>query len=473
MFEFPTLSGTDVAAWSRKNARRYIAYQRPGGAAPLAALLSLSEPEETDGPEFSWTEERWVNPNLTMVPENSTYGPFYTNNNTTTQATTYTVTTATGTALGGTYYLKVASVDNILVGEVIGLTRTPTAVGGTFKRTLWRVVSVNTTDKLLGVTCLSCEGVTAGSTFNLQNTGTNTWALATVSKTAHVLGSANKEGSTSSGSMGVKWPIEVSNYCQIFRDPQAFSANLLQQPMTFNESGIYKQTMLKNGVNHLIRLEQAMLFGRKFKTTITTDGQAEVVRYTGGLLYYLEEFEKANGGAFLYRNGESAATAVTDDNKRILDVSGTVTLAEWKSYMQRVFRKTMSSSYEKLVLCGDGFADAVSTWYGEKFTRNAELKTEHGFGMMDIHSLQTPYGTLHFKTHPLMTANELTRNDAFIIDVPGLKWRHTKGRDTYVRENIQTNDFDGRKDEHFTEGGLDVTFPEAHMYIRGMTGIVA
>jgi hypothetical protein len=481
MFEFHTLSGTDVATWQRKNARRYIAYQRPGGAAPLAAILSLADPEETDGPEYSWTEERWVNPNLTLVPTGAGAGPMFSADGTT-QSGTYTVTTATSAGLHATSYkFKVASVVGVLPGEILGITRTPTTVfataSGTCKRTTWRVISVDSTLSQIEVKCLTCEGVAAGSTFTLDNAGTNTWsALPTTARTVHLMGSANKEGSTSTGSLGMKWPTEVSNYCQIFRDPKSFSANLLQQPMQFSESGVYKREMLTNGVNHLIKLEQSMLFGRKLKTTVTgSDGQSEVVRYTGGLLYYMEEWEKANGGAFQYRPSGSAATLNSDDNKRIIDCNDTT--KAWagadgvKSYIQRVFRKTMSQSFEKLVLCGDGFADAFSTFFGDKFTRNTGLKDEHGFGMMDIHSLSTPYGTLHFKTHPLMTANELTRYDGFIIDVPGLKWRHTKGRDTYVRENIHTNDFDGRRDEHFTEGGLEVCFPESHMYIRGLTGL--
>ena len=47
-----------------------------------------------------------------------------------------------------------------------------------------------------------------------------------------------------------------------------------------------------------------------------------------------------------------------------------------------------------------------------------------------------------------------------------------QGRDTELLKNRQNNDEDLRKDEWLTEAGLELRFPESHMYLQNVTSYV-
>ena len=92
---------------------------------------------------------------------------------------------------------------------------------------------------------------------------------------------------------------------------------------------------------------------------------------------------------------------------------------------------------------------------------------EQTYGM-DVVSHLTPFGTLHYKSHPLFSENLEWRFGAIILDVRNLKYRYLTGRDTELLKERQPNNADYRQDEWLTECGIEIRFPESHMVLKGV-----
>jgi hypothetical protein len=164
----------------------------------------------------------------------------------------------------------------------------------------------------------------------------------------------------------------------------------------------------------------------------------------------------------------SAATADSDDNKRIItNSSGVLSEKLYDTYLERVFRVTNNTVNEKLVLCGSGFLNVINQLYKSKSCLDASLPLTDTYGMNVVKHL-TPFGTVYYKTHPLFSQNSTMRFNALVLDVQNLVYRYLDGRDTELLKNRQPNDADYRKDEWLTEAGLEVRFPESHMYLQNV-----
>ena len=226
-------------------------------------------------------------------------------------------------------------------------------------------------------------------------------------------------------------------------------------------------------------IEYAALFSDRSKNTdVTTDDSLASIRRTmGGILWFLKQWEignTGNGGAFDYRPNGSDITATAwnaDENKRVLDVGGTVTNEEFEDIIERSFRFTNDGSYEKLVLCGGGLLKSFNRWVDTQATRQTKLNIKETYGM-NVTTWESPFGVPHFKTHPLMTQTAQYRNSGFILDLGEIKYTCLNDSDTNLLKFRQPRDFDGRKDEWLTECGLEVRFPENHAFLHNVTGIV-
>lgn len=87
---------------------------------------------------------------------------------------------------------------------------------------------------------------------------------------------------------------------------------------------------------------------------------------------------------------------------------------------------------------------------------------------MDVVKHVSPFGTIYYKTHPLYSQHPALRYNALFLDVHNLRYRYLIGSDTELYDNRQANDADNRKDEWLTEAGLEVRYPEAHMYLKNV-----
>ncbi len=217
-------------------------------------------------------------------------------------------------------------------------------------------------------------------------------------------------------------------------------------------------------------------------TTAVDPDSGEPVRrsFSGGLLWFLKQWELgniANGGVFDYRPGGADLTVQTDwetyTDKRIIKLNGTtLSRSQFNELTSRAFEKTNNSSWDKLVICGQGYLNKVA----ESFEKQVQWTSmrENGFKGWDFKLLehQSNAGTMYYKTHPLFTdSSALWRNSALIIDLGFLKWRPLTDHDTDIQEGIQSNDALIRKDQYLTDGGVEIWYPEAHMWVDQLGGI--
>jgi hypothetical protein len=220
----------------------------------------------------------------------------------------------------------------------------------------------------------------------------------------------------------------------------------------------------------MVELEKAFLFGQKHTVLVAdpTTGEMTPETKTGGVTWFLEEWEKANS---VYRGGAGAAaiTSNADDNKRIINLSGTLSKADYEKYITRAFRKTNDKAYEKLCLCGGTFLSTVNTLFENRIQVQTVISSKERNWDFQVHSHTTLRGTIHYKVHPLFEDDPDLQDAGLILDVGNLKYRPLTDSDTEFLKGRQETDRDGRKDEWITEAGLELHFPESHMFIKRAT----
>jgi hypothetical protein len=447
--------------------RRRIFYDFPNGTAPLTGLLSMMENEDTPQPEFGWQEKRWSAIKTTTkayaTPSGNKTGPF---------------TGAGGTTLAGdsdgifdlaqfgAIRVYVTDSSDFGIDSTVKIFNVGRAASGTtatsFTDVAGRVTAKGTGYIEIAVT-LAYTDLLNGATAN----GNGVYAM----------GSAYAEGSRSRTGR-IKFPYEVGNYTQIFKTAFELTRTALKAPTVYDKEGVYRDALKDNGIDHLAQLEYAAFFGERAKTTATDDDTGDVVsrRFTGGLRWYLDQWEAgsvAAGGAFDY--GQADVRAETDwqtyTNKRVIKLAGaTVTKQQFNELNSRVFEKTNSSDWSKLVLCGTGYLNRVT----EMFERSIQFTSlrEQGFKGFDFEMVKhnSNAGAVFYKTHPLFNEPHM-RNSAFYIDLGYMGYRPLSDSDTEIQSGIQANDADKRKDQWLTEAGFEIRFPEAFMYVENLGGI--
>ena len=450
------MDSADLSAKYSETARRNVFYQYPNGAAPLMGLLSLMEEEYVDKPTFGWWEDR-----------HKAYKSVTTANTTSCFATTGGVDQAddfTWTA-GSSYRVYVSDYTEFRVRDIIWVRNTPQATTATI---LYQLKGI--------VTAVASGYITVRAIETQANVSS---AADTVGLNVFVIGSAAEEGGRSkTGSY--TFPIEVTNYTQIYRTAFSFTRTALKAVLRFDDTGVYKTKAKKNSLRHMSVQELACFFGVKRTDTVTNDdGDSVPETKTGGIEWFLKQYEYGtvgNGGAFEYRPGGADVTGQTDwetyEDKRIIPVNGTLTKDQFDNLVERAFRYTSEESFEKLCLCGSGFISAFNKYCDRNSIKTTTLNSKEDSYGMNLTRWETPYGVLYFKSHPLFNQDAAFRNDAFILDVGNIVYRPLNDSDTELLTNRQPQDFDGRKDEWLTEAGIEVRFPETHMYVKGLTGVV-
>lgn len=453
--------------WSR-NTRRRVAYDFPQGTAPLTALLSLFEPEDTPLPQFGWQEERWT----TEKTQTSDTGQpsagvvFYDGGTTNSAGTPFTP------VVGTVYRAYVDDASIFQVDDSVGFFNLDFTSGT--GHLLGRVTATNTSSA--DYIEFEATNATPSTILNSANGNEDKWVF--------ILGSAFAEGSNAANLGRNKFPVEVANNTQMHKNAFVLTTHALKAPLTYNKSGHYQKALKDNGIAHLAGLEQALLWGRRRSTTAVDPDTGETVKryFSGGLLWFLEQYEignVSNGGAFDYRPGEASVLAQTDwqtyTAKRIIKLGGaSLSRSQFNELNSRAFEKTNNSSWDKLVLCGQGYLNKVAEMFEKQVTWTS--MRENGFKGWDFELLKhsSNAGTVYYKTHPLFAdSSGLWRNSAFYIDLGFLKWRPLTDHDTDIQQNIQLPGAMKRKDQYLTDGGPEIWYPEAHMFVDQLGGITA
>lgn len=464
------VSTESVSAQRWTNIRRKVFYQYPNGSAPLIGILSMMKEEETNDPEFSWWEKRLQEQVTTTVAMNSA-GPFGKT------STAYNTDLLSGTdslvfssTAATTYGLAVADVSMLRPGHIVKIRGVSNHAATSTADVIVRVVTTSTTGNGNSGPMFTFTVVGATNTLPKNTSTTN------VGLEVAVIGSSFPQGVVDLSRENYYLPINPANYSQIFRTPFSFTGNALVTPVKFDDQGIYKDKAKQHSIDHMIEMELGFIYGTKSKSVPTgtadpTTGVGLPIYQTGGILYFLQQYEAADS---IYRGGTgaSAVTADTDDNKRIIaNTAGTINEAQYDGFLERLFRVTSNVSNEKLVLCGTGFLKVINQMYRSQSTFVYYPPTGDTYGM-ELVAHKTAFGTVYYKTHPLFSRNANARNSALFLDVHNLRYRNMSKRDTQLLKNRQPNDADYRKDEWFSEAGLEMRMPETFMYLQNVTSYV-
>lgn len=450
------------ANWRFTNIRRQVFYSFPNGAAPLTGLLALMEEESTDDPKFSWYEDRYEEVKTTTASQGGAIGPLQTNAGADLGDP--------GTlVLGTSYRLFVAALDSLKVNDVIkaelDIDTTDVSTGGT--TALRGLISAKQNPTGAGYVTIVALTAHSANKKNRPKNGAG-GSGENVGKEVLVVGTSFEQGAAGPTSEQYSLPIQPENYCQIHRTPFSMTGTALKTGLKFDESGGYKHKAKKHSLDHMTGIERSALFGGRYTTGT---GPGGLPLYTsGGLLWYLEQWEMAAGEASIQYRGSSATaiTADTDDNKRIIEnATGVMTEKLYDTLLERVFRVSNNTTNEKLALCGSGALLIMNQLYRSKGVLNSNLPMTDTYGM-DVVAHRTPFGTVYYKTHPLFSKNDLLRYAILIVDIHNMKYRFVDGRDTELLKNRQNNGDDFRRDEWLTECGNEVRFPEAHMLIKNI-----
>ena len=460
---FGLLSTESFASERFTSIRRSVFYQYPNGAAPLLGLLSMLDGEVLNDPEFSWYEDRLQELVTNTVVNGSTSGAWYADSTGSLGAAM--ATTAADRTAGTAYWLRVASLDPFRGNDIIkikGLNVTGTTVDGQFRivaNSSGVFSNTNSTVYHIRVTPIN----TIANVLNVHN-------QSDAATEVQVLGNANMQGQTGSSEGAYTIATRTGNTAQIFRTPMSFTGTSLVTSAKFDESGPYKDKAKKASMKHMIQMELQFLFGEPSKSIDSVSG---LPTYTmGGILFFLKLWEAGTGNSVAGVASTypvAASTANTDDNKRIINVNGNITETSLDDYFEKLFRHTNNVSNEKMAFCGSGFLNILNKLYKSKVTFDADIPQADSYGMSVVKHV-CPFGTVYYKTHPLFSRNAFMRYNALFLDVQNFKYRYMQGRDTDIKKNIQPNNADYRQDEFLTEAGLDLQFPEANMYMVGVTG---
>lgn len=447
--------------WSQ-NTRRKVFYSYPNGTAPLMGFLSLGDSEETPIPQFGWNEERWSQLSTTTTTLAATTVVFHTAGTTTSVGGTFTPTAGTA------YRMYVTDASNFQIDDVVIVHRLNIDATGVKTEVSGRITARDTATDYIEIEILATA----------PGAVTNSSAQASGLYVVHA-GSMYAEGSRSRSGR-YSFPSEIVNYTTIEKTTFELTRTALKEPLKYDKSGAYKDQLKKNGINHMAGMEwKALMSDRRATTAVDDDTGATVSRRsTGGLLWFLKQWEKgsvSNGGAFDYRSGGTDVSAQTDyvayPDKRIIRLAGaTVSKDQFEHIESLPFQKTNSTEWCKLCLCGTGYLQKINARY-EKAVQVTQLRGEayEGWNFAMKHR-EALIGDVYYKNHPLFN-NPLMTNSAFYVDMGYIKFRPLTDSDTDVHQNVQENDADKRKDMFLTEWGLELPFPEAHMFVENLGGI--
>ena len=250
--------------------------------------------------------------------------------------------------------------------------------------------------------------------------GGATGAAASAAGDVWLIGNANEEGA---GLRDIKSTIaaEVYNYCQIFRTPIGITETA-KNTKTWTKENDFDYQRRKKGIEHMVDIERAFLFGKRGLVTTGTHPK----RFSAGILSRIQTY----------------ATAGVD------------TEAEVESWLESLFAH---GNVEKYLFASASVVSMINGWAKGKLQVMSKDKT---YGLR-ITTYDSPHGTLHMIKHPLLTGTTYG-NYAVGLDMETLTYRYLSNRDTKLMTNRQAPGEDSQVDEYLSEVGLQMEQEKRH-----------
>jgi len=342
------------------------------GKDPVTKQGKALKKKETTDPEFKWYED--------------TFG--------TREGTTTTGQTGKNIAAAFDVVLASGQGVNFSVGDIVKFV----ASGNTFK------VTAVTTDTL----SLSAE--LGGVTGTLDLSSLTLW----------IIGNANEEGAGLRAIKGTT-AAEKVGYCQIFRTPFGVTETS-KNTKTFIRENDFDYQRRKKGIEHMVDIERAFLFGKKAKVTSGT----HPLRTTMGILAEISTY----------------ATANVD------------TEAEFETFLESAFAH---GNTEKYAFASAAFISQINQWAKNKVQI---VQSEKTYGIL-ITKYISAHGTLNIIKHDLLTGTRFG-NYCVVLDMEALSYRYLTARDTKLLTDRQANGDDEVIEEYLSEVGLQFEQESRH-----------
>lgn len=303
-----------------------------------------------------------------------------------------------------------------------------------------RVYSDPTSDTAITVVRGDCSSTPAAVDANGANV--NPWLLA--------IGSAFEEGSLAPTGTNYD-PTEYYNYTQIFRKTFEITRTASKTKLRTVEAvtEAKRECLEYAGID----MERAFLLGKR--STSSQNGRPR--RTTAGVINQI------------------------NSNNIYSFTSGSVTMALLEEQAYNVFKY---GSSEKVALGGNRSLLAL----GQCVRKNASAQwiVKEGikeFGL-EVTKFTTPFGTITWKSHPLLTQTSGGTNGgstayygmdswAFILDMDDITYTYLTDSDLDYESDLQANGMDGMQSGYIAECGLELHFGKAHGLWKQMnTGAV-
>jgi len=240
------------------------------------------------------------------------------------------------------------------------------------------------------------------------------------SLTVWIVGNANQEGAGLREIKGTT-TTEKTGYCQIFRTPFGVTETSANTKTFIRENDLDYQRR-KKGIEHMVDIERAFLFGTKSKDTSGTHPK----RTTMGALDEISTY----------------ATANVD------------TEAEFESFLEDAFAY---GNTEKYALCSASFVSQINQWAKNKVQI---MQGEKTYGLTIIKYV-SPHGTLNIIKHDLLTGTKYG-NYCVVLDMEAITYRYLTSRDTKLLTDRQANGDDEKVEEYLSEVGLQFEQEKRH-----------
>lgn len=257
---------------------------------------------------------------------------------------------------------------------------------------------------------LTCTADLGGTTGTLDLSSDEIW----------IIGNANQEGAGLRAIKGTT-AVEKTGYTQIFRTPFGVTETSKNTKTFIRENDLDYQRR-KKGIEHMIDIERAFLFGKKHRDTSGTHPK----RFTMGIMETISTY----------------ATANVD------------TEAEFETFLESAFAH---GNTEKYALVSAAFVTQINTWAKNKVQI---VQSEKTYGLT-ILKYVSAHGTVNLIKHDLLTGTPYG-NYCVVLDMEVLTYRYLSARDTKLLTDRQANDEDQKVEEYLTECGLQMEQESRH-----------
>ena len=404
------------------NWRQNILYLYPNGMAPLTAILSMMGSKKVDDPQFHWWTEQ--------------------------------IGSVTG-AVAGVFTLSDLSVPYVVpqaANTMVYISLTAVMDDGRSvahqiragHQILLRDANDYRVDTVGKVIDVSITGVTAVLSVLLLEADANAGANdLTDCDNFMIMGNINPEGGEMPNAIALN-PYKHYNYTQIFRTPLSITRTARKTRLRTGDD--YQKAKRECLEMHSIEMELDFWWGIATER-IGDNGKPE--RTTQGVINFIRNNAPANVDDYTL-------------NADYVGVDWTVGGETWlKAMFEQIFRYGAS---EKLVFVGSGALlgiDALAMAGGQMNVSPGQ-KT---YGMQ-IKTWETPFGTLHMKTHPLFSFDATTRNMMVILEPKELEYKFIDDTTFYGESSSKKHPegyghrrIDGTEEEYLTEAGLEFGWP--------------